>query len=126
MKKIVSYLALSLSFASASYAQNPLTMICADPLSTLELQIQDNVVLQGKISGELEYTQKTPPARGVLPDGSVKYAFVVRDMYDTKAWFDVYVKNNQIVKRELFESGNDSDNYHGHKVAEGDKAFKCE
>jgi hypothetical protein len=46
-------------------------------------------------------------------DGVAQYEFRVSDQYDTNTWYDVYLKDEIIIKKEVYESGNDSDNYQG-------------
>ncbi|WP_374076395.1 hypothetical protein [Bdellovibrio bacteriovorus] len=126
MKKFMSVLVpLSLLFATRAPAQNFLTLNCENNDLSLQIQIENNIVTYAKVSGYLEYEDFNPNVVETSIDGTSQYSFLVSDSYDTNTWFDVYIQNNQIVKRETYESGNDSDNYYGRKVAEGDNAFIC-
>lgn len=126
MKKVLTLLVLISSIVtSTSYAQNIVKVICKKDDRSVELKIKDNAIIYAKVAGYIEYENANPESVETSSDQTVQYSFLVDNSYDTNTWFNVYIQNNQIVKKETYESGNDSDNYLGYKVAEGDDAFIC-
>lgn len=126
MKTVLSLLVLISGFVtSTSHAQNIVNVICKKDDLSVELKIKDNAIIFAKVTGYIEYENANPEAVETLSDKTVQYSFLVDNSYDTNTWFNIYIQNNQIVKKEIYESGNDSDNHSGYKVAEGDDAFIC-
>jgi len=126
MKRIIYSLAVLCSFlSSTSNAQNPINIECKNKDFSVAMKIKNSVVTYVKVSGFAEYESVYPQSVETTSEGASHYSFLVNDSDDTNFWFDLYIKNDRIVKRELYRSGNDSDNYYGHKVADGDNAFIC-
>lgn len=123
MKKALLVVAVSL-VASVSFAKNYKIIVCSNENNSVELKIIGNEVVAFIVTAAMEYSN-LEPFSWTAEDGSTHYSIRVDDAYDTNTWFDIYLKNGEIVRRELAINGNDSDNYKGSVVAEGDAAFTC-
>ena len=112
-----------LLFTSFAYGQ---TTVCSNDNYEVALTIDANKVSKVKISGGMNYTDTEPQVTWVQSGTINHYEFLVDESYDTKVIFAIALENGKVVKRQLIEAGNDSDNYWGQVVSEGDQAFICQ
>lgn len=54
---------------------------------------------------------KTPAPRSVYADESSEYSFLVDASNDTNTYFFLLIKDEKIIRKEIWIGGNDSDNY---------------
>ena len=126
MKKNMSILLfLSSIFASTSQAQNTANIVCKNIDFSIEMEIEGSQVIKAKVLADLKYDSDYPQPIYTSDAGESKYSFIMSDWNDTNTWFDLSIKDGQVVSREVYESGNDADNNVGDLVAEGDAAFIC-
>jgi hypothetical protein len=100
-------------------------ILCTDKEHSIRLTIKNNLIVKAKNFGWLEYEIQKPLPISTSADGIATYEFFVGERDDSNTLFDIAVKDGKVVGRELYVSGNDSDNYYGYKKAEGDAAFIC-
>lgn len=124
MKKAILLAAVSGLFASVSFAKNSVNIECSNENYSVDLKVIDSEVVAFQVTSGMNHADMSPSG-WQNEDGSFGYSILVDNSYDTNMWFDIVIKDNKVVKRELVQSGNDSDNYHGGVVAEGDAAFYC-
>ena len=125
MKTAILLAAVSCLFASVSFAQNSKMIECSSADHSVSLKVIDSKVVALEVTSPMSYADLNPFG-WQQNDGSYGYSILVDDAYDTNTWFEISIKDNKVVKRQLAISGNDSDNYTGGVVAEGDAAFKCD
>ena len=113
------------SFAQES-TQKPKRIVCSALQYELKLDVLGSAITWAQVWGPIDQDYQYPQPKDVSFDGVAQYEFQVDDSQDTNLFYDVYVQNGEVVKREVYMSGNDSDNYYPTKVAEGDDAFICQ
>lgn len=125
--KISSCFALfMLLLTSLSFAQTKSHQIkCSHQEYLVLLSVQEDVVTNVRVSGWLDYEVSQPAPITTFEDQSVHFEFLVNNSGDTNTYFGIYLLQGKVVKKELLQNGNDSDNYVGSVIAEGDLAFSC-
>lgn len=125
--KIRSNFALYIALLTSSiFTQaNAYQIRCANNEYTILMSIQEGKLTRAKVSGWLDYKVSRPAPIATLNNKIAQYEFIVNDSNDTNIFFGFYLSNGQITKKEILQSGNDSDNYVGVVIATGDDAFNC-